>query len=59
MTVNLFADEFLAGSLLHHAEATDSRDEFWWREVVGGGEGYILIWADGTYHHTYTNPENM
>lgn len=31
----------------------------YWREVKGGGEGYIIVWPSGTHDHTYHNPESM
>lgn len=36
----------------------DGYSEVFWREVKGGGEGYVLVWSNGDFHHTYHHPEN-
>jgi hypothetical protein len=33
-------------------------DIVWWAPVLGGGEGYVILWENGDYHHTYRNPED-
>jgi hypothetical protein len=50
-------DEFVIEHVFYHHPETDTADEYWWREVKGGDEGYIIVWADGNHHHTYHDPE--
>lgn len=57
-------DEFVLRHVFHRIPAgTDSSgrpfDELYWREVKGGGEGYILLWPPGKRHHTYHHPEKV
>jgi hypothetical protein len=52
-------DDYVRDSLMYHKPATEAADEFWWAPVIGGVEGYIIVWIDGSHHHTYRNPENL
>lgn len=31
----------------------------YWAPVIGGGEGYIILWDNGDYHHTYHYPPDF
>lgn len=37
----------------------ESGSPVYWREVRGDGEGYLIVFADDSVHHTYRNPENI
>lgn len=34
-------------------------DIVYWAPVLGDGEGYVLLWEDGEYDHTYHYPPNF
>lgn len=34
-------------------------DIIWWAPVLGGDDGYVLLWENGDYHHTYHYPPNF
>lgn len=58
-------NDYVRDSVFSYCPAVISKDggvfadEYWWAPVAGGGEGYIILWADGTHHHTYRSPEGM
>ena len=31
-------------------------DEYWYAPVLGGGEGWVVLWANGEHLHTYHDP---
>jgi hypothetical protein len=50
-------DEFVLRHVFNYIEPKGDESPVWWAPVVGGGEGWILLWEDGQYHHTYHDPE--
>jgi hypothetical protein len=30
-----------------------------WAPVIGGGDGYVILWEDGSYLHSYRHPEDF
>lgn len=56
--MNITIDNFVLENLFNHFPGEEDYDEFWWAPVLGG-EGYIMLWANGEHLHTYHNPENM
>lgn len=53
-------NRYILDSLCHYIPETTDPDypEVWWAPVIGGGEGYIMVWADGEHLHTYRNPSD-
>ena len=55
-------DDYVLEHLLHKCYDSEG-NHFYWREVTdnegGEGEGYLVIWPDGEYHHTYRFPPDL
>lgn len=49
-------DQFVLDNVFNRIERDGKI--FYWRECAGDQEGYIVIYSDGSHHHTYVNPEN-
>lgn len=51
-------DEFVLRNVFYRIPEGPTHDEILWREVKGGGEGYIVVYPNGEHNHTYHHPEN-
>ena len=49
-------DQFLLDRLFYKINSPDGL--VYWAPVIGGGEGYVVLWEDGSSMHSYLYPPN-
>lgn len=54
--MKLEIDEFCLDRIFNKIEVED--DFVYWRECVDS-DGYMLLFSDGSHHHTYHHPERI
>lgn len=56
-------DQFVLDQVFNYCESQGDSAEYWWREVVEPGEGYVIVWIDEdgnmSSHHTYRYPPDI
>lgn len=53
-----FVDDFVLDNVMNRETGSDGLP-WWWAPVLEGDEGYIVLWSDGTHHHTYRYPPDV